>query len=93
MTFEFTIDYEMPFLPLSESREGELVEVGGGFTQAATDGGGAIATGLSKLVSYNAIGNVVDKPIDASDSGGTLTLNASATAGPTGGKWSAKGYR
>ena len=94
MVFAFTKDYETPNLPVSEEfREGELVEVGGGWTQVNTDGGGAIDTGLSQLVSYGAIGNVVDKNMDASDSGSTLTLNCSATAGPTAGKWWAKGFR
>jgi hypothetical protein len=59
------------------------------FTQLATDGGGTIATGLSKIDAVLPFGNVEDKAGDVSStdftSGGSAVINFNATGGPTAG--------
>lgn len=55
------------------------------FTKGATDVAEAIDTGLSEIEGYFVTGNVVSKPMFATVSSGTLTIDDDRTAANTAG--------
>ena len=91
MTFASEELIEIGPFPQTSPLKGSMVIKFYEWTQAATDGGGTIATGIGTTPANGAVlavittGNVVDKDPSATFAvaTGVITLDINATAGPT----------